>query len=95
MEASDTNDPDNYGRAFFDIDAQTSARFGDAIDVDIETLPEGWFRCWLSMRFRGTSITMNMMMATKSALEYAGDGTSSIMIRKAAVRPGGRLRAEN
>jgi hypothetical protein len=95
LEASDTTEPGNYGRAFFDVDAQTSVRFGDAIDVDIETLPDGWYRCWLSMRFRGTSITMNMMMATKSALEYAGDGTSSIAIRKAAVRPGARLRAEN
>lgn len=95
LEASDTTDPGNYGRAFFDIDAQTSFRFGDAIDVDVETLPDGWYRCWLSMRFRGTSIKMNMMMATKSALEYAGDGTSSIIIRKAALRPGARLKAEN
>jgi hypothetical protein len=47
------------------------------------------------MRFRGTSIAMNMMMATKSALEYAGDGTSSIAIRKVALRPGARLSAEN
>jgi hypothetical protein len=35
------------------------------------------------------------MMATKFALEYAGDGTSSIAIRKAALRPGARLSAEN
>jgi hypothetical protein len=95
LEVLDTTQPDNYGRAFFDIDAQTSVRFGDAIDVDIETLPEGWFRCWLSMRFRGTSMTMNLMMATKSALEYAGDGTTSITIRKAALRPGARLSAGN
>jgi hypothetical protein len=95
LEASDTAEQDNYGRAFFDIDAQTSVRFGDALDVDIETLPDGWYRCWLSMRFRGTSITMKLMMATKSALAYAGDGISSIAIRKAALRPGARLRAEN
>jgi hypothetical protein len=95
LEASDTTKPDSYGRAFFDIDAQTSVRFGDAIDVDIETLPDGWYRCWLSVRFRGNSITMNMMMATKSALQYAGDGTSSIAIRKAALRPGARLSADN
>jgi hypothetical protein len=94
LEASDTADPDNYGRAFFDIDGQTSVRFGDAIDVDIETLPDGWYRCWLSMRFRGSSITMNMMMATKSALDYAGDGTSSLTIRNVALRPGARLSAE-
>jgi hypothetical protein len=94
LEVSDTAQPGSYGRAFFDVDAQTSIRFGDTIDIDIETLPEGWFRCWLSMRFRGTSITMNVMMATKSALEYAGDGTSSITIRKAALRPGARLNAD-
>jgi hypothetical protein len=41
---------DSTQPAFFDVDAQTSARFGDAIDVDIETLPDGWFR--------GTSMTM-------------------------------------
>jgi hypothetical protein len=95
LDVSDTTEPDSYGRAFFDIDAQTSARFGDAIDVDIETLPDGWYRCWLSMRFRGTSIAMNMMMGTKSALEYAGDGTSSITIRRAALRPGARLSTDN
>ena len=95
LDVSDPKDPDSYGRAFFDVDAQTSVRFGDAIDVDIETLPDGWYRCWLSMRFRGTAIAINMMMATKSALEYAGDGTSSIAIRKAALRPGARLSAEN
>jgi hypothetical protein len=94
LEASDTTQPGNYGAAFFDVGAQTSVRFGDAIDVDIETLPEGWFRCWLSMRFRGASITMNLTMATKSALEYAGDGTSSIIIRKAALRVGARLSAD-
>jgi hypothetical protein len=95
LEVSDTTPPDTYGRAFFDVDAQTSVRFCDAIDVDIETLPDGWFRCWLSMRFRGTSIRINVMMATKSALEYAGDGASSIAIRNAALRPGARLSAEN
>ena len=46
------------------------------------------------MRFRGTSIAMNMMLAAKSAPEYAGDGTSSITIRKAALRPGARLKAD-
>jgi hypothetical protein len=91
LEVSDATQPDNYGRAFFDIAAQTSARFGDAIDVDIETLPDGWFRCWLSMRFRGGSMTMNVLMGTKSALDYAGDGTSSIAIRETALRPGARL----
>ena len=95
LEASDNTQPGSYGAAFFDVAAETSVRFGDAIDVDIETLPEGWFRCWLSMRFRGASITMNLTMATKSALEYAGDGTSSFTIRKAALRPGARLSAEN
>jgi hypothetical protein len=95
LDVSDTTDPDSYGRAVFDVHAQTSVRFGDAIDVDIETLPDGWYRCWLSMRFPGTSIAMNMMMGTRSALEYAGDGTSSITIRKAALRPGARLSAEN
>jgi hypothetical protein len=95
LDVSDTTEPGSYGRAFFDIDAQASVRFGDAIDVDIETLPDGWYRCWLSMRFRGTSIAIKMMLATKSALEYAGDGTSSIAIRKAALRPGARLSAEN
>lgn len=94
LEVFDTTQPDNYGRAVFDVDAQTSVRFGDVIDLDIETLPEGWFRCWLSMRFRGTSMTMNVMMATKSALEYVGDGASSIAIRKAALRPGARLSAD-
>jgi hypothetical protein len=94
LEASDTTQPGNYGSAFFDVAAQTSVRFGDAIDVDIETLPEGWFRCWLSMRFRAASITMNLTMATKSALEYGGDGTSSIIIRKAALRVGARLSAD-
>ena len=95
LEVLDTTQPDNYGRAFFDIEAQTSVRFGDAIDVDIETLPDGWFRCWLSMRFRGTSMTMNLLMGTKSALEYGGDGTSSIAIRKTALRPGARLNAND
>jgi hypothetical protein len=95
LEVLDNAQPGRYGRAFFDVDAQRSVRFGDAIDIDIETLPDGWFRCWVSMRFRGTSMTMNAMMATKSALQYAGDGTSSITIRKAAVRPGARLSAEN
>jgi hypothetical protein len=95
LEALDTTEPRSYGRAFFDVDAQTSVRFGDAIDVDIEALPDDWYRCWLSMQFRGTSITINMMMAAKSALEYAGDGTSSIAIRKAALRPGARLSADN
>jgi hypothetical protein len=94
LEVADSTQPGSYGAAFFDVDAQTSVRFGDTIDIDIETLPEGWFRCWLSMRFRGPSITMNVMMATKSALDYAGDGTSSIAIRKAALRPGARLSAD-
>jgi hypothetical protein len=94
LEVSDTTQPDSYGRASFDVDAQTSIRFGDVIDVDIEALPEGWFRCWLSMRFRGTSMRMNVMMATKSALEYVGDGASSIAIREAALRPGARLSAD-
>jgi hypothetical protein len=94
LEVLDTAQPGRYGRAFFDVDAQTSIRVGDVIDVDIETLPEGWFRCWLSMRFHGNAITMNVLLATKSALEYAGDGTSSISIRKAALRPGAQLRAE-
>ena len=95
LEVSDTAQTGSYGSAFFDVDAQTSVRFGDAIDVDIETLPDGWFRCWLSMRFHGTSIKVNVMMGTKPALEYAGDGTSSITIRKTALRPGARLRGEN
>ena len=83
-----------FGVAALDLRGRV-VRFGDAIDVDIETLPDGWFRCWFSMQFRGTSITMNVMMGAKSALDYAGDGTSSIAIRKAALRPGARLRAEN
>jgi hypothetical protein len=93
LEVSDTGQGSS-GRAVFDVGAQTSVRFGDVLDVDIETLPEGWFRCWLSMRFQGTSITLNAMMASKSALAYAGDGTSSIAIRKTALRPGARLRPD-
>jgi len=95
LEVSDATQPNDYGRVFFDIDAQTSIRFGDVIDVDIEPLPEGWFRCWFSMRFQGTSIALNVMMARKWSLEYAGDGASSITIRKAALRIGARLRADN
>ena len=94
LEVSETTQPGSYGRAVFDVDAQTSVRFGDVIDADIESLPEGWFRCWLSIRFRGTAMTMNLMMATKSALEYAGDGVSSITIRKTALRLGARLSAD-
>ena len=93
LEASDTTQPGHEGRALFDVDAQTSIRFGDAIDVDIETLPDGWFRCWLSMRFSGTSATLNVTMTTRSATAYEGDGTSAIVMRQAALRPGARLRA--
>ena len=93
LEVADTTHPGSYGRAFFDVEAQTSIRFGDAIDVDIETLPDGWFRCWLSMRFSGTSATLNVTMTTRSATAYEGDGTSAIVMRQAALRPGARLRA--
>jgi hypothetical protein len=94
LEVRDTKQPGSYGWTSFDIDAQASVRVGDAIDADIETLPDGWFRCWLSMRFSATAVTLDVMMGTKAGVRYGGDGTSSIAIRKVALRPGARLSAD-
>jgi hypothetical protein len=94
LELSDGERPGNYGRADFDLDTQTSIRVGDIIDLDIETLPGGWFRCWASMQFRGKSVAMSVVLATKTAVVYQGDGESSITVRKAALRSGARLSAD-
>jgi hypothetical protein len=93
FELADGGQPDNDGRTYFDLDRLSSSRAGNIIDLDIEALPDGWFRCWASMRFHGNSVAANVVLGAKTAVLYKGDGESSITIRKAALRPGARLTA--
>jgi len=70
-------------------------RQGDALDADMDVLPDGWYRCWGSMAFGGRAVVFGIdVMTEQQDGAYAGDGQSGLLLRAGRLQPGWRLRAE-
>lgn len=91
LEMVDGIRPGQYGTAVCNPAKQETLRTGDIIDADMEVLPDGWYRCWASMTFNGTTAGYSIAINKDNSSLYEGDGKASLILREALLQPGARV----
>jgi hypothetical protein len=72
----------SYGVALFDFARKAvAAEKGDVSDAGIQSLPNGWYRCWAAMPYATAAATFNFdLLDQNGGRIYAGDGRSGLLI---------------
>jgi hypothetical protein len=87
VEARDAGEPGHRGYAECDMQDLTAQRGGAMLDVGLDVLPEGWFRCSAVMSFsRPGAIFAIGLSRARAGPAYQGDGKSGVLLRSAELR---------
>jgi hypothetical protein len=81
METRDADGAGHDGHAECDVQSLTAQRGGTMLDVGLDLLPDGWFRCWAAMSFGGKAAALDIgLMKGPRVARYRGDGKSGAML---------------
>jgi hypothetical protein len=89
MEIFDADSPVRQSSVNCDLRGLEASRGVGALDGGIELLPDGWLRCWLSVRFRDRAASVRLILLNDARSPvYAGDGSSGVLISDLTIQPG-------
>jgi hypothetical protein len=87
VEARDAREPGHHGYAECDMQDLTAQRGGAMLDVGLDALPEGWFRCSAMMSFGRPDAIFDIGLSKGHAgSAYQGDGKSGVLLSSAELR---------
>jgi hypothetical protein len=94
FEMADKN-PGKFGAVQFNLQEKTVVyEAGDVSGVGMQSLPDGWFRCWVAMPYSSDKAVFNFaLMNTHAARTHRGNNSIGVLIWGVQFEPGARARA--